>query len=382
MSDIAQHATLLAGVPADNASLLLKVGIAAGDPAAWLSVAGKSLVIVRDIERDRAQAAGLADDYACPGDFVPAGGLDPDRAIATAQAVAECLEQQGVMRVRTDRSLPFVFVWHLSERGIALDFDAELGVLERRVKNETQQAALAQAQKVTEQAMEMACSLIASCEAKSNGTLYGKGAPLTSERVKQTVAHFLLDQGFTMGHGAIVATAPDAADCHHSGTGLLRTGVPVIVDIFPRDESTRFWGDCTRTVVHGTPSDKVVAMHRAVVAAKAAGIECLLAGSRAEAVHQAATTVLEQHGFEQSRGKTTGEPTIQHGTGHGVGLELHEPLLLDEGGGTLLAGEVYTVEPGLYGRCDGGIRIEDMLIVTDDGPRNLNRLHEGLDWSQ
>ncbi len=375
------EATLLAGIPGENPTLFLKVGIAAGDPAAWLSIGDQTTVIVRDIEVERAAAVGTADRYASPADFTPSGGLDADRAIATAQSVAECCRRAGISHVRTDRTLPFVFAWHLTQAGIQLDFDAELGVLDRRVKDEAQLKALARAQEVTERAMEMACRLIARSTAQADGTLHHDGAVLTSERVKASIAHFLLDERFTMSHGVIVATAPDTADCHHGGAGPLTTGLPVIIDIFPRDESSRFWGDCTRTVVHGTASDAVVAMHEAVVAAKAAATARLVPGNTAASVHAAAIEVLEQHGFDQSRGTTTDEPTIQHGTGHGIGLDIHEPLLLDEGGGPLLAGEAYTVEPGLYGRRDGGVRVEDMLIVTDDGPRNFNRLPEGLDWS-
>jgi Xaa-Pro aminopeptidase len=375
------EAILLAGVPAENATLFLKVGLAAGDPAAWIGTQETSLVIIRDIEKERAEAVGRADHYASPADFAPPGGLDADRTIATAQSVAEYLRRQGIKRARSDRSLPFVFAWHVMQQGIDVVFDADLGVSDRRVKNQAQQQALAAAQRVTERAMEMACSLIARSEAQRDGSLHHDGAPLTSERVQAGIAHLLLDCGFSMAHGAIVATAPDAADCHHAGSGVLKTGVPVIVDIFPRDQSSRYWGDCTRTVVHGTASETVTAMHKAVVAAKWAATECLQPGNTAAAVHVAAMEVLEQHGFQQSRGKVSDAPTIQHGTGHGIGLELHEPILLDAGGGVLMAGEVFTVEPGLYGRHDGGVRVEDMLVVSNGGPQNFNRLHEGLDWS-
>ncbi|MGI9429326.1 MAG: M24 family metallopeptidase [Bythopirellula sp.] len=381
MSKSTCAAIVVAGVPANNATLFLKIGLAAGDPAAWVSVDGRSTVIIRDIEQDRASEMGTSDSYASPADFSPDGGLDADRTIATAQAVAELLHRQGVSSATTDNSLPYVFAWHIMQRGITLDFDPELGVRERRVKTEAQLAALARAQQVTEQAMEMACTLIGRSSANADGTLQFDGAPLTSQRVKAEIAHFLLDHQFTMGYGAIVATAPDVADCHHSGSGPLKSGQPVVVDIFPRDETSRFWGDCTRTVVHGTPSDTVVAMHQAVLAAKSAATTLLSAGNTADAVHRAAVEVLEQHGFQQSRGAISEVPTIQHGTGHGIGLEIHEPILLDEGGGPLLAGEVFTVEPGLYGRHDGGIRVEDMLVVTAGQPRNLNRLHDGLDWS-
>jgi Xaa-Pro aminopeptidase len=121
-------------------------------------------------------------------------------------------------------------------------------------------------------------------------------------------------------------------------------------------------------------------MHAAVIAAKAAGIEMLRAGNTAAAVHAAVVATQIKHGFRLSRGELSDDPTIQHGTGHGIGLEIHEPILLDDGGGELLVNEVFTVEPGLYGRVDGGVRVEDMLVVTTGAARNLNQLTEGLDW--
>ena len=183
-----------------------------------------------------------------------------------------------------------------------------------------------------------------------------------------------------MPHGAIVATTPQVADCHHAGDGVLMTEQPIVIDLFPRDESTRYWGDCTRTVVHGHPSDEVTKMHAAVCDAKRAAIGKLVAGQTAQAVHLAAVERLTALGFALSRGAISDEPSIQHGTGHGIGLELHEPILLDDGGGELLEGEVFTVEPGLYGRNDGGVRVEDMLVVGTGPARNLNHLPQGLDW--
>lgn len=372
---------LLAGIPADNPTLFRAVGMAAGDPAAWVSLNGQSKLIIRDIEVDRALAAGKNEHVFCPADFTPAGGLDADRATATAQAVTELLRREGVQQISADRSLPFIFAWHVMQAGIEVQYDADLGVIDRRVKSAQEIEYLQKAQRVTEQGMRFLCQRIARCDADADGVLQYEGQPLTSERARAMAAAFFLEHGFTMGHGAIVATAPHVADCHHAGTGPLRSGVPIIVDLFPQDEATRYWGDCTRTVVHGTPSPQVSAMHRAVQEAKAAGIALLHPGNTAEQVHQAVIAVQQQHGFQLSRGSVSDGPTIQHGTGHGIGLEVHEPILLDDGGGPILEGEVFTVEPGLYGRVDGAVRLEDMVLVTKDGPRNLNQLPEGLDWS-
>lgn len=375
-----KKATLIAGIPAENPTLFRKLHLAAGDPAAWFEIGESTVVLVRDIERERAREAGDADRFLCPADAAPRSGLSPDRATATAQAAAEFLRREHVAAVRTDRSLPFIFAWHLMQLGIELEYDPDLGVLDRRTKNEEELEHLARAQTVTEQAMEMACGTIASATAAADGALNHGGESLTSERVKAMIAGFLIDRGFSMGHGAIVATAPHAGDCHHSGTGPLKTESPVIVDIFPRDDSSRYWGDCTRTVVHGAVPDTVRRMHRAVVEAKAAGIQALQVGASGEEVHRRVIAVQQDHGFPLSRGQVTDEPSIQHGTGHGIGLEVHEPILLDDGGGPILENEVFTVEPGLYGRATGGVRVEDMVVATSSGPRNLNRLHDGLAW--
>ncbi len=373
---------LLAGCPGENPTLYREIGLPAGDPAASIHVGNDQYIIIRDIEVDRARQTRPNAVVACPADFAPASGLDADRATATAQAVTEFCQRQGLVSVTTDRTLPFVFAWYLMQQNIRLRYDADLGVRDRRTKNAAEIAALQQAQQVTEQGMLYLCRLIANCEIDANGILMHAGTQLTSQRARALAAAFFSDRGFSMGHGAIVATAPHSADCHHAGEGPLRTGLPIIVDLFPRDDRSRYWGDCTRTVVHGQPSATVRQMHHAVVQAKAAAVARLMPGNDAADVHRAVVEVQQQFGFPCSRGTLTNHASIQHGTGHGIGLEVHEPILLDEGGGKILAGEVFTIEPGLYGRDPGGVRVEDMYVVTANGPRNLNQLPEGLDWSK
>ena len=383
-------ALLFAGIPAENAALYHRVRFNVGDPAAWIEFSNdtagdrqpaSSLFIVRDIEIDRARTAVKAGRIAAPADFTPSGGLSGDRTTATAQAVVECLKQNGVTQVTTDRTLPFVFAWHVQQAGIALEYDPQLGVLQRRVKDDQEIEWLDRAQRVTEDAILMACQTIARATAASDGSLMHAGATLTSERMRQMISVYLLERGFSNHHDSIVASLPDSADCHGRGSGPLKTGEAVIVDIFPQDLSSRYWGDCTRTVVNGQPSDAMLKMHAAVIEAKQAAIRALMPGATADAVHSATKATLAKYGYTFARGEISDQPVLPHGTGHGIGLDCHEPILLDDNGGTLMAGEVFTVEPGLYSRKFGGVRVEDMLIVQDAGPRNLNRLPEGLDWS-
>ena len=193
---------------------------------------------------------------------------------------------------------------------------------------------------------------------------------------------FLLEKNF-FNPPCIVAGGSDGGDCHELGTGVLYTAQPVIIDIFPLDKKTMYNGDCTRTVVHGNIPDEIARMHTAVVEAKQAATAITKAGVTGEAVHLETVRVLAEHGYAEGLPKEHDPKTfcsMPHGTGHGIGLEVHEPPLLDRNGAVLLEGDVITIEPGLYSRALGGVRIEDMVVVTANGCENFNSLPEELAW--
>ncbi len=192
-----------------------------------------------------------------------------------------------------------------------------------------------------------------------------------------------MDRGYA-NVPAIIAGGPSGADCHELGMGILRTEQPVIIDIFPQNRATRYNGDCTRTVVHGKISDELNKMHLAVVDAKKAAIAATAPEVTGEDVHAATCEAIRKHGFKiglPSEQDPDSYCAMPHGTGHGVGLEVHEPPLLDKKGPALVIGDVLTIEPGLYRRDLGGIRVEDMVAVTANGCDNFNQLQNGLDWS-
>ena len=379
----ADAATLIAGVPSINKSVFHRVRFAPHDPVAWIALPnGTTAMIVRDVELPRARASGRADAVHAYEDFPVAGGLSGDRGVRAAQATAECLVRHGVKRVTADRSLALLFADELRRRGIEVVCDRDLGVIERRQKDAEEVAALRAVQAITESAIRDACEFIAGADTNDDGGLIdAAGDAITSESVKTRLDLFLIRNG-CVSDGHIVAGGPQGADCHFAGAGPLRSGEPVIVDVFPRDLGTGYHGDCTRTVVHGTPSQKLVEMHAAAAAAKAASIAAIRAGISGESVHLAATTVLQERGYAVGF-DSTGAPQgfMPHGTGHGIGLDLKEPPLLDLGGPPLLVGDAVTVEPALYADDTGGVRLEDMTIVTADGCENLNRLPEGLAWA-
>ncbi len=376
-------ARLSGGIPELNSSLYWRIGFCVGDPVALLELpGGESVLILRDIEMQRAREKARVDRVACPADYAPSGGLSGDRETATAQAAAECLRRSGVTSATADRALPLIFADFARKAGIDITCDVAMWVNERRQKTAEEIEFLREAQGVTERAVQMACELIASADARRDGLLLHDGEPLTCERVRAAVDHWLLDRGYS-NPPAIIAGGPDGADCHNLGYGELRTSQPVLIDVFPRNRRTRYCGDCTRTVVHGDIPDEIARMHAAVCQAKAAAMRKVAPGVTGEDVHQATTRAIKEAGYsvglpdEQSPDSYC---AITHGTGHGVGLDVHEPPLLDLKGPALLAGDAVTLEPGVYRRDLGGVRVEDIIIVTEDGCESLNTISEGLHW--
>lgn len=382
------RAIVMAGIPELNAALYRRLRFSVGDPAALVEIpqsdsSKESTLILRDIEMHRARQHARVDQVACPADFSPESGLSGDRETATAQSVAECLRRAGVKEVFADRTLPLIYADIIHQADINVVCDAEMGILDRRAKDEQEITWLREAQNATEDAMEMACRLICAADVRADGVLLHKTQPLTSERLRAIVDHWLLERGYT-NPPAIIAGGPTGADCHNIGSGELRTGLPVIVDIFPRNRATHYNGDCTRTAVNGEISDTLRQMHAAVVKAKVAATTATRPGATGEQVHLATKQSILASGYNMGL-PGPDDPdsfcTMSHGSGHGIGLDVHEPPLLDMKGPPLVVGDALTIEPGLYRRDLGGVRVEDMVIVTADGCENLNKLPGELAWS-
>lgn len=397
----------MAGVPTLNAGLYRTIGFLVGDPVVWIeldrlvsdsptnstndvaskgqSSNGEQLekhLILRDIEIERARKNSQATHCWSPADFTPDGGLSGDRETATAQSAAEFLKRNGCTQVVVDRSVPMIYLHHLRLAGISAECDLQWGIVERRQKNALEIERIQFAQKQTEVVMERACRTIANAVALADGSLSVDGQVLTSEKIQTLIDVWLLELGFS-NPLSIVACGVVGSDCHDHGHGVLYTEQPIIVDIFPRDKKTLYNGDCTRTVVHGNVPDEVARMHSAVARAKAAAVSVIRAGVSGDQVHQATvrSILADRYHFGLPKADAPAFYTaMTHGTGHGLGLEVHEPPLLAVDGPELLIGDVVTVEPGLYCREIGGIRIEDVVVVEENGCRNLNSLHEGLDW--
>ena len=225
-------------------------------------------------------------------------------------------------------------------------------------------------QKVTQKAMGCAVSLIRSASVKK-GILYLEKKPLTAEQVKFSMHSLLLQYGCS-AVDTIVSCGEDTAIPHMSGTGPLRSNEPIVIDLFPVDEKSGYYADMTRTVVRGKPSPEILAMYDALRQAKQRGISLVKAGVSGSEVHQAVVDFFKDLGYESN---TRG---FVHNLGHGVGLQVHELPTVGPAGKTLSEGNVITIEPGLYYPGTGGVRLEDIGVVTKKGFDNFTVFPEDL----
>jgi Xaa-Pro aminopeptidase len=267
-----------------------------------------------------------------------------------------------------------VYADELRARGVTLTPNGKVFDGLRRSKTEEEISHIQKTQEAVEAACAHAVGILEEAGVREDGTLEWQGETLTSERLRGEIDVELLRRGCA-ADGTIVAGGPQGADPHERGHGPLKAGESIIVDIFPVDLSTRYYSDMTRTFVKGEPDDGLQEMYDAVLESQEAALSMVKAGVSGKDVHNRVAEVLHAAGYktnvhDQEEGKPLTEGFF-HGTGHGVGLEIHEAPRVSLAEDRLIAGDVISVEPGVYDPEIGGVRIEDLVVVTEDGCRNL-----------
>jgi Xaa-Pro aminopeptidase len=205
-----------------------------------------------------------------------------------------------------------------------------------------------------------------------------RGLPLTSERLRAVIDCAIL-QASGLAANTIVAGGKQGCDPHERGYGPLRAHEPIILDIFPRSQKTGYFGDITRTVVRGQASEAVNKLYDTVFHGQKIGLQKVRAGTSTAEIHECILQFFTQRGYHT--GKRNGRMEgFFHGTGHGLGLDIHEaPRIGASSRGKLKAGQVVTVEPGLYYPEIGGVRLEDVALVTTNDAKNLTRFEKVLE---
>lgn len=342
-------------------------GLVASDPFGLLVAGSRLHLLVSALEAARARKACPRAILHTPAELF--ADAVPRRRTLGAQFAA-LAKKLRVRSVQAGPYFPLGVARELEHHGVRVQLVGTPAFPRRAVKSPREIAAIAKSQRAAVAALRAALRRIRGARISPSGILKHAGRPLTAEGLKDLIAR-TLDGLHCSADGTIVAVGPQGARPHDTGSGPLRAGVPIVIDIFPRDRETGYWGDLTRTVVRGRASEKVRRMHRAVKAAQQLALSMLRPGVASAAVQQVVESYFRKAGFETRFAPAGRECGFIHSTGHSVGLDIHESPGLRNEPGRLAAGNVVTVEPGLYYPGLGGVRIEDTVVITRTGYKIL-----------
>ena len=351
-----------------------EVPLVVPDPFLYAERDSSQHVVASSFELDRIKAVaphlellpyeefGLDDLYA--------QGLSRDEI--ELEVILRAARRFGIEKAVVPATFPLEVADHLRANGIEVTADREHFVQRRRVKNEAELAGIRRAQHAAEAGMTAARDLLRSAE-RQNGTLMLESEPLTCERIKVAVEQAFTANGafadeFIVSHGSQTAVG------HDMGSGPIAPDEPVCLDLFPRDRESGCFADMTRVFVVGEPSEELAEYHRLCREALEVSVAAVKPGVPGSELNRICSKVFEEHGYPTLLSKAPGEVLkdgFYHSLGHGVGLEVHEDPSLGRGPGELVAGDVIAVEPGLYRHGYGGCRLEDLVLVTDDGAEVL-----------
>lgn len=356
-----------------NADLYYLTRFLAGDPFLYVEQGGKRTLLLSDLEIDRGRREASVDEVLRLQKIteevrrrLPVPPRDP--AVRIGAHIHVFAQERGIDAFEVPGSFPVAVADSLRGHGLGVHWLPPPFVPKRATKTAEEVKHIRRAIAHTEAAMSAAIERIRRATIRGS-RLYEGSTPLTSEEVRKTVERVLHERG-CHPYQAIVAGGDQGVDPHERGFGPLPANLPIILDIFPRDNATRYHGDMTRTVVRGKASRTATRMFEAVREAKARAERMLRDGVDGKDVHEAVRKTFEKARFKTGErgGRMVG---FFHGTGHGLGLAVHEYPGLGQVSDTMRAGHVVTVEPGLYYPGVGGVRLEDDVLVTKRGSENL-----------
>jgi Xaa-Pro aminopeptidase len=347
------------------------------DPFSYFEVNGRRVVVIAAMEADRIQDAApgveIVDPYELGLDEMIARGLrwhDID-----IEVCARAAARLGARRLVVPAALPVAVADRLRADGVEVVPDETEFIQRRRSKNASEVEGVRRAQAAADAGMAAAAELLRRATPR-DGVLVHDGEVLTSEAVRARIRDVCAERGAPADDDIIVAGGAAGATGHENGTGPLPAGAPVIVDIWPRDELSGCYSDMTRTFVSGgEPAGDVASWHALAQTALERVYDRLRPGVTGRELFGAACDVFEEAGELTQRTKPEGEilrDGFFHSLGHGVGLEVHEePALGRTGADPLVPGDVLAIEPGCYRNGYGGVRLEDLVLVTEDGYERL-----------
>ena len=361
-----------------DANMLYAVRMFVPDAFVYLRLNGKCHVIMSDLEIDRARTEAAHCKIISQSSLVKKVKEQNIRGGGFAPIIATFLKEKKVKRVFVPGNFPLSLALDLKKFKIDVQVKGDGFYPQRQIKTADEVKKLSAALMMAEVGLSEGIEALKRSKIGRDRKLIYHNVPLTSEKLRAIIDTAVIQAGGLPAH-TIVAGGEQGCDPHERGHGVLRANEPIILDCFPRSQKTGYFGDITRTVVKGRASEMVRKMYATIAHGQDIAFEKMRAGIPGKEIHDAIQSYFESQGFKT--GKVDGRMQgFFHGTGHGVGLEIHEaPRVSGASPDILKSGHVVTVEPGLYYAGVGGVRIEDMAHVTRDGARNLTKFEKVLE---
>lgn len=361
-----------------DANMLYATRIFAPDPFIYFQLGGKCHIVMSDLEIDRARAQAkhccVISLSQCRKKLTDAGVKKP----GIHHVIGLVLRSKRVKKVCVPYNFPMGLARELARVGIRVEAKRNPFFARREIKTAEEVKKISAALMMAEVGLADGIHTLRNAKIGRGGRLMYRGVPLTSEKLRSIIDTTILQAG-GVACRTIVAGGKQACDPHEGGHGRLRANEPIIIDVFPRSQRTGYYGDITRTVVKGKASDAVRKMYHAVAQAQEIAFANLRHKARGIDIHKRVQEFFEKEGYKTGRvrGRMQG---FFHGTGHGLGLDVHEsPRVGANSTDVLRSGHVVTVEPGLYYAEIGGIRLEDVAVISRNGPKNLTKFEKVLE---
>ncbi len=359
-----------------SADMLYATGLFVPDPFLWAQVGDDSYIIASPLEVGRLSKA--APDSCTVLGQDQAKRLFRKRSKKPVHQIAGLAKYLGIMRWQVPQDFPLGLATQLKRLKVQCVPCEDTFFPERAIKSAAEIEKITEGVRLAEAGLAAGLDILRKAGVRS-GELRWSGKTLTSEILRGEIDAEIARLGGVASH-TIVASGVQGADPHNAGAGVIRAKEPIILDIFPRVTATGYFGDLTRTVVKGKAPKHVKAAFVAVKDARDQAISAVKNGVNGKDVHQVSRDVLNTHGFETDLEADPPHGFI-HGTGHGLGLEIHEAPRVSTKDDELKTGHVHTVEPGVYYPEWGGVRLEDVVCVTAKGCRNLTQIETVLELS-
>jgi len=362
------QAILLVAASEGDANMLYAVGFFVPDPFIFFQHREKKFAVLSDLEIDRAKKQAHVHRVLALSLY-----QRKLRQLGKPAAMIDVLDlifrERGIRSLIVPANFSALLSDQLRAKGFSVQIRRDPFWAERETKNRVEVAQITESLRIARLGLEAGIRMLKRTQTKRDGYLYVSGTRLTSEMLKTAVNTKIMAQGWLPSH-TIISSGNQCVDPHHEGSGPIRANSSIIFDIFPRSQYNGYFGDLSRTVVRGRASDKLKEIYATVQAGQQIGYEQIRHGVNGKEVHQNILALFESRGFHTGRinGRMQG---FFHGTGHGLGLDIHEPPRIAPVDAILRAGHVVTVEPGLYYLGIGGVRLEDVVVVTAKGNRNL-----------